>query len=153
MLVYACSDLIFATKIRSTAEALGVVSRPVRNAEMLRARLQREDDGKANGPVTCVMIDLELGEPAFDLIKQVRAHGSKPSGVAAGGSVAEMRRLLEATAGGADGERPDEPTVIAFGPHVMREALAGAERVGADRVMARGAFTAELPELVRLYGE
>lgn len=122
MLIYACSDLIFATKIRSTAETLHVESRPVRNLEMLEARLDRVDDGKANDPVTCVMVDLELGEFAFDLIKRAAEHEAKPH-------------------------------VIAFGPHVMVGALAGAERVGADAAMARGAFTQRLPELIAEFGE
>ena len=94
---------------------------------MLHARLDRVDDGKGHDAVTCVMVDLELGEFAFELIKTAAAHGR----------------------GGAEGETP---TVIAFGPHVMTGALAGAERVGADAVMARGAFTAQLPELVQQYG-
>lgn len=121
MIVYCCSDLIFATKISSTCDVLNVSSRPARNLDMLDARLDRVDDGKDHDAVTCVMVDLELGDFAFELIKQSVAHDSKPR-------------------------------VIAFGPHVMTGALAGAERVGADAVMARGAFTAQLPELVTQYG-
>lgn len=121
MLIYACSDLIFATKIRSTAEVLHIESRPVRNLEMLDARLDQIDDGKANDPVTCVMIDLELGAFAFELVKRAAGHDVKPH-------------------------------VIAFGPHVMVDALAGAERVGADASMARGTFTQRLPELIQQYG-
>ncbi|MEM9418256.1 MAG: hypothetical protein AAGA25_04255 [Planctomycetota bacterium] len=121
MLVYSCSDLIFATKIRSTAEVLQIDSRPARNLDMLRARLDQIEDGKANGPVTCVMVDLELGEFAFDLIKLAATHDAQPQ-------------------------------VIAFGPHVMVDALAGAERAGAHLSMARGAFTAQLPELITQHG-
>ena len=121
MIVYSCSDLIFATKIRSTAEALQIESRPARNIEMLQARLDRVDDGKANDPVTGVMIDLELGDFAFDLVKLAAGHEAAPH-------------------------------VIAFGPHVMVEALAGAQRVGAHESMARGGFTQRLPELITQYG-
>ena len=121
MLIYSCSDLIFATKIRSTAEVLQVESRPARNLDMLQARLDQVDDGKVNEPVTGVMIDLELGEHAFDLIKLAAGHDAKPA-------------------------------VVAFAPHVMVEAMAGAERVGADLVMARGAFTNQLPDLITRYG-
>lgn len=74
MIVYCCSDLIFATKVRATAEALGVVSRPVRDAAMLGARLAQVDDGRANGPVAAVLIDLEVGEQVLPLIGQVKAH-------------------------------------------------------------------------------
>lgn len=121
MLVYCCSDLIFATKIASTAEAVQVVARPARNAEMLRARLDQVDDGKANGPVSVLMVDLDLGNAAFDLIAQAAAH-------------------------------PAPPRIIAFGPHVLATALAKAKDVGADAAMTRGAFTAQLPELIRAAG-
>lgn len=127
MLIYSCSDLIFATKIRSTAEVLHAESRPARNLDMLRARLDRVDDGKANAPVTCVMVDLELREHAFELIKMAAMHEPESEG-------------------------ESKPAVIAFAPHVMTEAMAGAERVGADLVMARGAFTQQLPELIQRYG-
>jgi DNA-binding NarL/FixJ family response regulator len=41
--------------------------------------------------------------------------------------------------------------VIAFGPHVEKDALAAAQSAGADRVMARGAFVRELAEIVAPY--
>ena len=76
MIVYCCSDLIFATKVRSTAEALGVVSRPVRNAEMLASRLNQVDDGKANQPVAAVFLDLEAGDHVLDMIGQAKQHNA-----------------------------------------------------------------------------
>jgi hypothetical protein len=42
-----------------------------------------------------------------------------------------------------------EREVVAFAPHVAEELLAAAESAGADRVMTRGAFVRELPQLVR----
>lgn len=42
--------------------------------------------------------------------------------------------------------------IVAFGPHVALEALRGAESAGADAVMARGAFSRQLPEILRLLG-
>lgn len=122
MLVYSCNDLIFATKISSTADVLHVAARPARNVEMLQDRLDQVDDGKDNDPVTCVMVDLELGEFAFELIKLAGSHESAPR-------------------------------VIAFGPHVMTGAMAGAERVGAHVAMARSAFTSQLSELIAQYGD
>jgi len=74
MIVYCCADLIFATKVRSTCDALGAVSRPARNAEMLQKRLGRVDDGKPNEAVTLLLIDLDLGEPALELIQKARSH-------------------------------------------------------------------------------
>ncbi len=74
MIVYCCSDLIFATKVRSTAEVLGVVSRPVRDAAMLTNRLNRVEDGKPNDAVRAVLIDLEAGEHTLAMIGLAKAH-------------------------------------------------------------------------------
>jgi hypothetical protein len=101
MIVYCCADLIFATKIRSTCEALGVVSRPARNAEMLQNRLDRVDDGKANDAVAAVLIDLELGEAALPLIVQVKQSDNPPPVVAWGPHVA-VDLLKRAGESGAD---------------------------------------------------
>lgn len=117
MILYAAADLIFATKIRSTCEALNRVSRPVRNAAMLQARLDRVDDGKANDAAELFFVDLELGEVALQLIAAAVAH-------------------------------PAPLRTVAFGPHVMVEALAAARDAGAHATFTRGTFTQRLPELV-----
>jgi len=117
MIVYCCADLIFATKVSSTCQALAVVARPARNPEMLQKRLDRVDDGKANDAVALLLIDLDLGEPALELIKAARAHCA------------------------------DLP-IIAWGPHVAVDLLKAAGQAGATQVMARGAFTAQLPQIV-----
>ena len=77
MIIYCCADLIFATKVRSTCDALGAVSRPARNAEMLQKRLDRVDDGKANDAMSLLLIDLDMGEPALELIQQARSHDAE----------------------------------------------------------------------------
>ena len=69
MIVYCCQDLIFATKIRSTAEAVGIVSRPARNRVALLDRLRCVDDGKPHEPVSGVLIDLELGEAGLGVTR------------------------------------------------------------------------------------
>ncbi len=61
MILYFTADLIFATRIRSTAEALGVPARPARTVERLRELLREE-------AVNAIIIDLEAGEAAIDLI-------------------------------------------------------------------------------------
>ena len=99
MIVYCCADLIFSTKVASTCEALGVVSRPARDVGMLQRRLDRVEDGKANDAVAAVMIDLEAGDKALEMIRVAAGHGA-------------------------------DPAVIAFGPHVMTEALAAAKDAG-----------------------
>lgn len=117
MIVYACSDLIFATRIGSTAEALGIVTRPTRDADKLAARLDRVEDGKANDPVDAVLVDLDLGDAGIALIRQAVEH-------------------------------PSEPVVIAFGAHVATELLQQAAEAGA-KVMTRGSFTGQLPQLLQ----
>ena len=101
MLVYCCQDLIFATKIRSTAEALGAPSRPARDADALRNRLEQVDDGRANGPVTAVFVDLELGPVGLELIRQAKAHDDALAVVAFGSHVA-AELLQQAQQHGAD---------------------------------------------------
>lgn len=101
MIVYCCADLIFATKIRSTCEALGVISRPARNGEMLQKRLARIDDGKPNGPVALVLVDLEIGPDAIGLIEQAKQHDPAPPVLAWGPHVA-VDLLKQAGEAGAD---------------------------------------------------
>lgn len=122
MIVYCCVDLIFSTKIRSTAEHLGVPARSAHNTQMLRDRLEQVDDDQLNDPITVVLIDLELGKPALDMVKQVKEHD--PS-------------ILVAT----------------FGSHVETSMLQAAHKHGADAVMARSQFVAELPKMIQQYGQ
>ena len=121
MIVYCCTDLIFGTKIRSTAQAVGVPYRPARNVEMVQARLDRVEDGKWNEPVTCVMVDLDLDETALEIIRCVKA------------SDADIH-------------------VIAFGAHVATQVLEAATESGADQVLPRSNFAANLPALLEQYG-
>ncbi len=100
MIVYCCADLIFATKVRATCDALAVVSRPARNPEMLKNRLDRVDDGKPNDAVSLVLIDLDLGEPALELIATARSHDASLPIIAWGPHVA-VDLLNAASAAGA----------------------------------------------------
>jgi len=88
MIVYCCQDLIFATKIRATADAAGVPSRPTRNTKALRNRLDQIDDGKPNDPVTGVVIDLEMGEQSLELIELTKSHDPNIPVIAFGSHVA-----------------------------------------------------------------
>jgi hypothetical protein len=115
MVVYCASDLLWATKIKSTADALGVPCRPVRSQQMLEDRL-------SDSPVRALIVDLEAGEVALQLIQQVRAR--KGAGV----------------------------HVVAFGPHVSVEALTAARSSGADTVLTRGAFHRSLHEILTSLG-
>lgn len=65
MILFHSSDLIWATKIKGTAEALGLAARPVRTLEMLEARL-------ADSDVSAVVVDLEAPDVALALIRRLR---------------------------------------------------------------------------------
>ncbi|MFA9478217.1 hypothetical protein ACERK3_07895 [Phycisphaerales bacterium AB-hyl4] len=105
MIVYCCADLIFATRIRATADSLGLVTRPVRNPDMLRSRLDQIDDGKPNAPVTALLLDLDTGEPGLALIEQVKQHDPAIPVVAFGAHVA-TELLAAARERGADSVMP-----------------------------------------------
>jgi hypothetical protein len=62
MILYACSDLLWATRVKAAAEALGIPARPVRSVEMLRARLADSAPG-------ALVVDLETGSLGIDLIR------------------------------------------------------------------------------------
>ena len=121
MIVYSCHDLVFATKIRSTAESLQLPNRPARGSQALADRLKQVDDGKLNEPVTAVLIDLDLADAALELVEQVKTH---------------------------DRNLP----VIVFGSHVETQLLDAAKQRGADFVMPRSSFTANLPAILRRFG-
>lgn len=67
MIVYEAADLIWATRIKGTADGLGVPCRPVRTVEMLRERL-------ADSDVHALIVDLDAPDVAIDLIRAVREH-------------------------------------------------------------------------------
>jgi hypothetical protein len=99
MILYCASDLIWATRIRSTAEALGIPSRPARNLEMLQARLE-------DSPVRGMIVDLETGETALSLITAVRGwmatEKGRPVSIVAFGPHVNVEMLEAARAAGAD---------------------------------------------------
>lgn len=116
MILFCASDLIWATKIKSTADSLGLPCRPVRNLDMLEARL-------GDSPVRSLIVDLESGEAAIQLVQRLR----DTRATAAHKSI----------------------RILAFGPHVGVEALQAAKHAGADEVMPRGAFSARLPNILQ----
>lgn len=92
MIIYCCSDLLFATRIRSTAEAIGIGSRPTRDVTTLQARLDQVDDGKLNEPVKALIVDLDAPE-ALNVIAHAKAHANPPHVLAFGSHV--MTDLLQ----------------------------------------------------------
>jgi DNA-binding NarL/FixJ family response regulator len=98
-----------------------------------------------------------------DLMFAARIRGSAPGAVA----VQSLAKLLEVVGSGTrlvlvdlqakEGvaavagvrERAPGARVVAFAPHVAEDLLSAAREAGADRVMVRGAFVRDLPQLVR----
>lgn len=72
MVVYLASDLIWATKIKSTAEAIGVSARPVRDLGMLEARLSDSDPA-------AIILDLEAPESSREMIGRLRGSEARDS--------------------------------------------------------------------------
>lgn len=132
MIVFYGSDLTWAVKIKSTAEALGVHARPARSIDMLEARLA---DRAPEPAMTAFIADLAEPEIALALLGRVAE---------------ENRRRSENPP--TDGA-PAAIRILAFGPHVEVEALQKARDLGAHDVTTRGAFSANLPDiLLRLNG-
>ncbi len=119
MILYHSADLIWATKIKGAAEALGFAARPVRSIEMLEARL-------ADSPVVALIVDLDAPEVAIALVQRVRLNPMSPS-------VTSQRRIK----------------VMAFGPHVAVAEMQAAKAAGADTVMARGAFSTRMSNVIK----
>lgn len=69
MILYSAADLLWATRIKATADSLGVPCRPVRDVAMLEARL-------ADSDVRAILIDLEAPERGLALIARLRGPGS-----------------------------------------------------------------------------
>lgn len=129
MIVYLAADLIWASKIKATAESLGLPCRPVRNMEMLEARL-------ADSDVKALVVDLDVAEMAMEMVGRIRREQQS-------GRVAEQQ----------NGKTKQQIRILAFGPHVARDALAAAQAAGADEVMTRGGFDHNMDQvLLRLAG-
>lgn len=69
MVLYSAADLVWATRIKSLADDLGVPCRPARNESMLRDRLGDSD-------VRALLVDLEAPERAFELLSVLRGAGA-----------------------------------------------------------------------------
>ncbi|MFZ2874903.1 MAG: hypothetical protein WAZ94_10535 [Phycisphaerales bacterium] len=65
MILYLAADLLWASKIKATANTLGLPARPVRNLEMLEARLADTD------PVA-LLLDLDAADLALAMLARVR---------------------------------------------------------------------------------
>jgi hypothetical protein len=65
VILYLASDLLWATRIKATAEDLGLSARPVRTLDMLEARLKDTEP-------TGVILDLEASDVAMEILGRLR---------------------------------------------------------------------------------
>lgn len=61
MILYHAADLLWASKIKTTSDQIGIAARPVRTVEMLTARL-------ADSPVRALLVDLDAEAVALALL-------------------------------------------------------------------------------------
>lgn len=99
MILYACSDLIFSTRIASTASSLGIPTKGLRTVDRLRELMTAESDEDAipHG----LIIDMDLQDTALDLIREARTLNPQLTIIAFGAHV-EAERLRQARTAGAD---------------------------------------------------
>lgn len=105
------TDLIFSTKISSTARAIGGELHMVRTIGDFSARLSENPDA-------LVIVDMDA--EAVDVIEAIQA----------------TRRY------------PHPPHTVAYLSHVQTDLADAAHQAGADRVMPRSAFSAQLQQLL-----
>ncbi len=118
MILAAVEDLIFLSKIRQTAQLVGV--------EVEAVALAKVRDRLTQSPARAVIID--LNNRADSPVEAIRA-------LKASTMTSRIR-------------------LVGFLSHIQADLAAGAREAGCDVVMARSAFTQQLPHLLRqLAGE
>jgi len=118
MILFKAADLLWATRIKQTADALGLPCRPARTPDMLRDRL-------ADSEVAALLVDLAAEQDALDLVRWLR----------------DQERA-------GDGGGPGPVRVVAFGPHVRKDLFDQARDAGADEVLTNGALDANLGDVL-----
>ena len=64
MVLYSAADLLWASRIKAVADAVGVPARPVRSTQML-------DDRLGEGGVRGLLLDLDAPERAWELLEHL----------------------------------------------------------------------------------
>lgn len=137
MILYSAADLIWATRIKSAADALGLPCRPARDVGMFEARL-------ADSDVRALIVDLDAPDQGLSLALIRRAVEENHRRTSENPSP----RASPDTPGGAHGKTSAPIRILAFGPHVATDLLKDARDAGAHDVLPRGAFAANLDDIL-----
>lgn len=135
MILYYTADLLWASKIKATAEAEGLTARPVRTLEMLESRLAEYAEPNPD-PVRALLVEIPAGE--------TDDQSETPEVDKAELALAMIRRVRAVPGSGGGGI-----TVLAFGPHVELKALRAAKTAGASVVMTRGGLASRMGAVLR----
>jgi predicted metal-dependent hydrolase/CheY-like chemotaxis protein len=136
LLVGFIADLMFATRVSSTAQHLGYDVRWIGDAGDLPGTAGPSMEGPGElleGQSGALFERLTAWQPALLIFDLDNAAIPWREWIAALKSSPATRRL----------------PILAFGSHVNTEALAAAHKAGADAVVARSRFSSALPELIQ----
>lgn len=148
MILYFATDLIWASKIKGVADALGIPCRPVRNVEMLAARL-------ADSAPRAILIDLTSPDVALTLIRALKGTtGANPL------PDQQPAQQPHPQPNSQPNSQPDplaDPQfdqarravrIVAFGPHVEKDLFQQARDAGAEEVLTRGRLDHDMSEIL-----
>jgi CheY-like chemotaxis protein len=134
------SDLIFATRVETTAERLGFRVRLIERQSQIAPADEhspsfRQIGEQTTGPGAALMEQLTLWKPVLILFDLGNAEIPWRQWLPLIKSAPATRRI----------------PVVAYGSHVDTETMKLAASCGADAVLARSRFTADLPEILQKY--
>ncbi len=112
LILFACSDLMFSSRINAEARACGAQTQPIAGDDDVAAALH------AHPTAVCLLVDLERGDPALTLIARARAAAPDLRIIAFGPHV-DHDHLDAALAHGADAALPRSRFVAQL-PQLLR---------------------------------
>lgn len=113
LVLYACRDLLFTSKITATARAHGTRTEALSPRDDLAAALSRPETRNA----TAFLVDLDLGDDGLALIRSARA-AAPDLRIIAFGSHVDRDRLTAALTSGANEAVPRSRFVSEMGRYV-----------------------------------
>lgn len=122
-ILFLTGDLVFPSRVRGVAEALGARLIMAPRIDALLTKYAEAVSGEETADTRALVL-LDLNSPGVDAAQVVP-------------------RLKELS--------PPPKAIIAFGPHVHVQKLAAAKEAGCDEVLTRGQFDTQMAELIERY--